>query len=403
MLLKRSGNAKAEMLVVAEDVGRFAGLGEELESEFPAGGWTAVTPRALRKALDGDAPPPNALFAADAEDAGRLGEIAELVSLCRGRGISVILVVQDLPTNDVHRLLRAGADDFLPVPVPRGDLADSLQRLAVRSAHKTAAAGAPSRNGVIYPVYGVAGGVGATVFAVNLAWELTHEARKTDLRICLLDLDFQYGSVATYLDLPRSAAVYELLSAIDRADAGALSGAMEEYGRRLSVLTAPADALPVDFLSSEAMTKLLTIAKDNYDIVVIDMPSALTSWTEVAINMSHRFWTVMEIDMRSAQNMLRFLRTVQADELPVEKLDYIVNRVPGFSDLGARGRVKKMAETLGIEYGILMPDGGKAVTQACDHGSPLAEFAGGNALRKEIRKAARAILDEVLAVKSAAM
>jgi pilus assembly protein CpaE len=60
-----------------------------------------------------------------------------------------------------------------------------------------------------------------------------------------------------------------------------------------------------------------------------------------------------------------------------------------------------MAESLGVEYTFMLPDGGKAVTQACDHGAPLAEHASGNALRKEIRRVARSVLESVEAAQAA--
>ena len=395
MLLRRRGDGDgARLLVVAEDVARFSGLKEELEAEFPEGGWRVAPLRAMRKALE-DQPPGFALIAVEPEDLARLEELISLVALCRNRGVAVILLVQDLAPAAVHRLMRAGAGDFLPVPVPPGALGESLATFAAAEADEG------SRNGLIYPVYGVAGGVGASTFATNLAWEIATEARKPGLKVCILDLDFQYGSVATYLDMPRREAVFELLSDIDRADVAGFSAALEDRGKRLSVLTAPADALPLSIVGPEGIEKLLGFAKHTHDVVVVDLPSALTEWTETVLQAAERFWAVMEIDMRSAQNMLRFIRALHAEGLPMEKLDYVMNRVPGFGDFGARGRVKKMAETLGIEYGVLLPDGGKPVLQACDHGSPLAEFASGNALRKEIRKTAKALLEEVQASRAA--
>ncbi|MGM0586760.1 MAG: AAA family ATPase, partial [Pseudomonadota bacterium] len=232
MFGKRSGSDTAEMLVVAEDLGRFEGLEPELDAEFPEGGWTRVSEAQLRKALD-QAAPAHVLITADRADPAHLTELGELISLARNRGASVVLVVQDLPASEVHRLMRAGADDFLPVPVPKGELRDSLERIARRS---TPSSGAPakSRQGLIYPVYGVAGGVGASTFAVNLAWDLAQEGRKKDVRVCLLDLDLQYGSAATYLDLERGEAVFELLSDLENADAAGFHDALAERTRNLS-------------------------------------------------------------------------------------------------------------------------------------------------------------------------
>jgi pilus assembly protein CpaE len=40
-----------------------------------------------------------------------------------------------------------------------------------------------------------------------------------------------------------------------------------------------------------------------------------------------------------------------------------------------------------------MPDGGKAVTQSCDHGLPLADTNAKNPMRKEILKLATSLLE----------
>jgi len=74
--------------------------------------------------------------------------------------------------------------------------------------------------------------------------------------------------------------------------------------------------------------------------------------------------------------------------LPFEKLRFVMNRAPKFTDLQGKSRMKRMAESLGISIDLMLPDGGRAVTQACDHGMPLASSAAKNPLRREIAKLA---------------
>ena len=105
--------------------------------------------------------------------------------------------------------------------------------------------------------------------------------------------------------------------------------------------------------------------------------------------------------MRSAQNSLRFLRTLKAEDLPYEKIQYALNRAPGFTDMNGKARVKRMAESLGIALNILLPDGGKAVSNAGDQGLPLSEVAAKNVLRKEIRRIATSLVDMAAEQKAA--
>jgi pilus assembly protein CpaE len=87
----------------------------------------------------------------------------------------------------------------------------------------------------------------------------------------------------------------------------------------------------------------------------------------------------------------------------VEKLNFVLNRAPGLTDLNGKSRVKKLAESLGVKIATQLPDGGKQVMQAGDQGQPLAEIARKNALRKEIAKLAgglhKALLGEAMAAK----
>ncbi|MEL7346039.1 MAG: pilus assembly protein CpaE, partial [Pseudomonadota bacterium] len=202
------------------------------------------------------------------------------------------------------------------------------------------------------------------------------------------DLDFQFGSVATYLDLPRREAVYELLQDTDSMDSDSFMQALLQYKEKLFVMTAPAELLPLDIVGNEDIERIVEIARTNFDYVVIDMPSTIVSWTETVLHASHVYFAMTELDMRSANNTLRLIRALKGEELPYEKLRYVLNRAPKFTDLTGKSRVKRMAESLDIQIEVLMPDGGAPITQANDHGLPLSEVAAKNPLRKEIQKLA---------------
>jgi pilus assembly protein CpaE len=159
-------------------------------------------------------------IAVDSEDETDLARIGDVIRTAKEKSIKVILIADQVSPIALHQLLRLGADDFVPYPLPEGALHEAIARKpaapavaepapaalppeAEAGAHPTFKAKG-DRHGVILPIHGLAGGSGASTFAVNLAWELA-TASKTDApRVCLLDLDFQYGSAATYLDLPRN-------------------------------------------------------------------------------------------------------------------------------------------------------------------------------------------------------
>lgn len=349
-------------------------------------------------------------IAVDSDDESDLSLIGDIIRTAKEKAIKVILIADQVSPIALHQLLRLGADDFVPYPLPEGALHEAVARQPkpVEPEPTPQAAPAPpaeeatqhpgfkakgDREAVILPVHGLAGGCGASTFAANLAWELATVSKTDAPRVCLIDLDFQYGTAATYLDLPRKESVYEFYSDIARADSDALLQTMLTFNDKLHVLTAPSDMLPLDILGPDEIGRLIDMAQANFDFVIIDMPKTVVAWTETVLNSAHIYFALLELDLRSAQNVLRMLRALKAEGLPHEKLRYVLNRAPKFTDLSAKSRVKRMAESLDITLEVQLPDGGAQVTQANDHGLPLQENAGKNPLRKEIAKLAKSLVD----------
>jgi len=340
-------------------------------------------------------------IAMDHEDEENIDQITHLISIAKAKEIKVILITEDVSPASLHQLLRVGGDEFIPYPLPEGELSEAIER--VLTPPEQAAPTAPENtvklkptgghNGVVIPVHGMAGGTGATTFAVNLAWELANVSKTETPRVCLLDLDFQFGTISTYLDLPRRETVLELLSDTESMDSEAFMHALLPYEQKIHVLTAPTDMIPLDMISPEDIHRVIDMARSNFDYVVIDMPSTMVEWSQTVLEAAHVYFAMIELDMRCAQNTLRLKRALQGEDLPFEKLRFVLNRAPGFTDLNGKSRVKRLADSLGIAIEVQLPDGGKVVAQTNDHGAPLGASIPKNALRKEIAKLAKSVHD----------
>lgn len=344
-------------------------------------------------------------IAVDSEDESELSKMNDVIKAAKAKKIKVLLIANQVSPSILHQMLKLGADDFVPYPLPEGALHDAIQRLRKPApvmpegydpetgSFNPVFKAKGDRNGVILPVHGMAGGVGATTFAANLAWELALIPDAEGMRVCVIDLDLQFGSVATYLDLPRKEAVLEILTDTGSIDADSLVKSMLTFNDRLHVFTAPADMLPLEMITPDDIGRLLDTAQANFDFVIVDMPSTVVAWTEAVLTRAHVYFAMLELDLRSAQNILRFIRALKAEALPHDKVRYVLNRAPKFTDLSAKARVKRMAESLDIEIEVQLPDGGEQVTQANDHGLPIAENAGKNPLRKELQKLAKSLFE----------
>jgi pilus assembly protein CpaE len=169
---------------ISRDVQNFDLLIEDMEAELGEK-WGDLT---FRDALSFYGQPEAAALefvaiAIDAEDEGELALVGEIIRTSKDKKIKVILIAEDVGPAALHQLLQTGADDFCPYPLPDGALADAIKRIRSKAdAPRTMmtedgevpipATPGGNREGAVLAVHGMAGGVGSTTFAVNLAWEL---------------------------------------------------------------------------------------------------------------------------------------------------------------------------------------------------------------------------------------
>lgn len=326
-------------------------------------------------------------------------KVVKIIQAATERDIKSIIVANNVTPIHLHRLLRAGANEFVPYPLPENELADTVARVLSTGAkgalpqHVTPGL---SRNGMVFAIQGMAGGVGASTLAANLAWEFAHTDKKgTPLRTLLIDLDLQYGAIATYLDLEPKTSVLQLLSDTETMDDDSFSQAITKVSETLTVLTTPAEVVPLDLIGAADIDRLFKMARRHFDIIIVDMPKTVTSWTDAVLRDCDQFFALIDLDIRSTKNVVRLVNLLDQEQQPFGKIRYLLNRAPKFTDLNGKGRIKRLSDVLGIEFEILLPDGGKQVSQSCDQGETLAKVAAKNPLRKEMLKLAKTLFDEL--------
>ncbi len=85
-------------------------------------------------------------MALDAEDEDKTVFLSEIIKSAKSKSINVILIAEDVTPAALHQLLRDGADEFVPYPLPEGELHAAIERLntpAPAPAAPVSAAAAP--------------------------------------------------------------------------------------------------------------------------------------------------------------------------------------------------------------------------------------------------------------------
>ena len=396
--------APLDAVTISRDVQEFDLLIEDMEAELGEA-WGDLTFAEATEFLRQDeaAQMSFVVVAADHSDEAELPRITNVIRLAKRAGLQVILVADGLGPMVLHELLRAGADDFAPYPLPERALADAVARVrspkagvseAMRDAKAMAAGAEPATDAPVATTGGraggarvfafqsVVGGAGATTMAVNLAAELA-VARK-DAAICVMDLGLQFGSVASYLDLSRPDNIYDILTDTSAMDEQAFRQSLQTTPDGLHVFTSPAELLPLDLIGPDDVKALIGLARKCFDYVIIDAPTALTQWTDTLIAECDRFHMITTMEVRAAQSAMRLLRLLKTEAIPMDTMAWLINKAPRKGDMASKGRADKLAEMLGVRFDAVMSDGGQPVTDANDAAIRLSEAMARAPLRKEL-------------------
>jgi pilus assembly protein CpaE len=223
-----------------------------------------------------------------AEGLAASGAIASL-RIGGSHGVTPVLVVA--PAQDVEAriaFLEAGADDVIDGGFARSELESRVMALLIRSGKVRPEPAERTTSSELVAFFSPKGGVGTTTLAVNTAVLLagggappatgTNGAEPTipASRVLLIDLDLQFGQVATHLNLtPR----FDLagLATDEQAlgDPELARSYLTHHSSGLAVLAAPARP-EADFrVSVEHVQRIIELMRPSFDHVVVDLGSRL--------------------------------------------------------------------------------------------------------------------------------
>lgn len=260
--------------------------------------------------------------------------------------MAIVLAVADTTDLDVRDVVRAGAVDLVELPTPGDKLRDSLDRallLARRTSDLESPGTAiePVRTDGTLPkrvitIASASGGCGKTFLATNLAWFLTTHAKR---RVCIIDLDLQFGEVSASLRLRPRYTITDLIQHDGDADAD-LATHFEEFCEThetgISVLAAPRDPTEAAVIRPEDVGRVIDAARAHFDDVIIDTPPALADSVVVAYNRSDELFVMATLDIPSIRNMQVFLSTLDRLHVSSEGIRLILNKAE--SDAGVEIR-----------------------------------------------------------------
>jgi|SRR5271157_444934 len=242
----------------------------------------------------------------------------ELVESIGANGVATVMVYSAKADPDLLvRCMRAGAREFLTQPFAQSTMAEAMVRAAARRP-----ANQPLRKtgGRLMVFLGAKGGAGVTTISCNFAVALAQEASQ---RTLLIDLDLPLGDAALNLGLVAEYSTINALQEFSRLDASFLSKLLVKHSSGLYVLAAPGK-LPQYPASDEAVDRLLTVARQDFDNVVVDMGSRLDLTGTVLFKDARTIYLVTQAGIPELRNSNRLIN--QYFSASGTKLEIVINR-----------------------------------------------------------------------------
>ena len=321
----------------------------------------------------------------DANDERELRQLGRLVEQRRD-GTAILATAQDLSAQGVRGLIRQGIDDFVPQPFELPDMRDAIATARA----KLQRARANRKSGQVISVTRAKGGMGASTLAAHLALALCEKPHRRDpeRQVALLDLDLQFGDLALMLDLEPNGEMVEIIRDPTRLDGALLRASMMRHKSGLFVLPGPGEFVPLDALPVAAAIKLIELAREEFDFVVLDLPLAVPRWLEAVLQHTDQLYVMTQLNVaaiRQTRRLLDFIRDEGHYDLPVS---VVLNRYVW--RLTERGRLKQAIRALGQPIDHYVPEDAALALEAVNRGTPLFELRRRAKLCRSLRQVAAA-------------
>lgn len=236
--------------------------------------------------------------------------------------LPIIAAIRDSNLSLVRMLLKQGVRDVVALPLAQSELASIIAEIC---AELDSTRAAEVKQGQLISVLKSIGGVGATTIATHLAGELAENNRGKG--VCLIDLDLQFGDAGAYLGLSSQLSIADLIAAGARIDRELLRSVASASDNGLHVIPAPMDIMPLEAANSEQMLRIIELAREEYDHVILDLPSNWTNWTLSLVALSDVVLLVAELSVASLRQAKRQLQLLANQDINHDNIHVIANRV----------------------------------------------------------------------------
>jgi pilus assembly protein CpaE len=280
-----------------------------------------------------------------------------LVDAIRKQPHSVPVIVLTVPQQPVHESPDKGIHGVLSMPFSGFDMLNKVQ--AVYNQFHVAGTDTTGR---LVCVLAPKGGVGKTTIAFNLAVAVGQTGAPT----VLIDGSLQFGDLRALLKVPVDApSILDLPT--DRIAESDLRDVLWRDPSGIDILLAPPRIEMAEMVSTRDVEKVLSLLRRVYQVIVVDMPAALSDLSLAFLDAADSIIEIVTYDATTLRNTLAVAETFRAIGYSAEKVQYLINR----ADSGGGMTPDDLRRTLGRAPAHSVVSDGMLVVQSNNEGVPF--------------------------------
>jgi pilus assembly protein CpaE len=286
--------------------------------------------------------------------------------------IPVLCVSQSDDVEDRIHFLEAGADDVVAKPFDAREIEARVEALLLRFQRSKDRSSVVTTNGITVArarrtvaVHSPKGGVGTSTIATNIA---IAAAKLRPDRVVIVDLDLQFGQIATHLNLvPR-----QTLADVIRDDAALrepelLRTYATKHDSGLHVLAAPTGPELAALITPDHVDKILGTLLESYDQMIIDTGTWLDERTLRAFEHAENVLFVMNPEIAALKALSALIEYLSEAGTVAAKSTFVLNNSFGREIL----KIHDVETALGMKVEMELPYDPFLYLKAVNEGNPI--------------------------------
>ena len=212
----------------------------------------------------------------------------------------------------------------------------------------------------VIAIFSTKGGTGKTTISVNMAASLS----KIGKRICVIDLDLQFGDVGVFMNIPRTETISDLMYSNDMSSAS-VDSFLYKHESGVNVLCAPNSPEEADAILPKHLEIIIRAVRDRFDYTILDLPPLLDDNTIAAIEEADYIWFVTNPEISTLKNSKVCMNILQNLNLD-EKIRIVLNK-----DDDSSIKKDNVRKVLGTDIELAIPYDYNTAVTAVNRGKPF--------------------------------